>query len=460
MIATLFSPMANAAFRTLFAAQIFSLLAIGLMTVAMSLAAYRIGGAAAAGQILGFLLAVKMVAYVGVSPLAAALFSGRRRRRVMVGLDVVRMLLLLPMAFATQTWQIAVLAFCFFAVSAGFTPLFQSVIPDVLTDEHGYSRALVWSRIAYTLESVLSPVIAAIVMQMVASAFLFWVAAVAFLGSIAMLLLTHFPADSVDPRKGSFIARASRGLSIYRRTPRLRGLFLLNFALSLGMAWVLVNSVVLAGVRLGNAEAEFPVLMTFYGLGAVIGAVLVPRLIEALQERRTMAAGAVLHAMLGFAIVLPLGYAGYMALWVGFGLAASLVLTPGGLVIARSAARANRAAVFAAQFSLSHAGWMVAYPLAGELGARVGLETALMILSGLTIGMVILALRAWPSTDPLTREHEHPELPADHRHLREIPAHGQRQRHAHAFHIDDLHPKWGNPSNIFVNEPMTYRKMK
>jgi len=192
----------------------------------------------------------------------------------------------------------------------------------------------------------------------------------------------------------------------------------------------------------------------------VIGAVLVPRLIEALQERRTMAAGAVLHAMLGFAIVLPLGYAGYMALWVGFGLAASLVLTPGGLVIARSAARANRAAVFAAQFSLSHAGWMVAYPLAGELGARVGLETALMILSGLTIGMVILALRAWPSTDPLTREHEHPELPADHRHLREIPAHGQRQRHAHAFHIDDLHPKWGNPSNIFVNEPMTYRKMK
>ena len=60
------SPLANASFRTLFAAQIFSLLAIGLMTVAMSLAAFRLGGAAAAGQILGFLLAVKMVASRGI----------------------------------------------------------------------------------------------------------------------------------------------------------------------------------------------------------------------------------------------------------------------------------------------------------------------------------------------------------------------------------------------------------
>ncbi|WP_323776087.1 MFS transporter [Leisingera sp.] len=442
MTAVRISPIANPAFRTLFAAQVFSLLAIGLMTVAMSLAAYRIGGTAAAGQILGFLLAVKMVAYVCVSPLAEALFAGRRRKRVMVGLDVARMFLLLPMAFATQTWQIAALALVFFAVSSGFTPLFQSVIPDVLPDKRSYSRALVWSRIAYTLESVLSPVIAAMVLQVVAGAFLFWVAAAAFAGSIAMLLITHFPADTGDRRKGPFLTRALRGVAIYRKTPRLRGLFLLNFALSLSMAWVLVNSVVLAGARLGDAEAHFPMLMAFYGLGAAIGAVLVPRLIEALEERRTMAAGAMLHAALGFAIALPLGYAGYMALWVGFGLAASLVLTPGGLVIARSAGAGDRASVFAAQFSLSHAGWLVAYPLAGELGARAGLEPALMILSGLTIGVVALALRVWPATDPLTREHEHPDLPEDHPHLRDTPAHGPRQRHAHAFHIDDLHQDW------------------
>lgn len=436
------SPFANRAFRSLFAAQVWSLMAIGLMTVAMSLAAYRIGGEAAAGQILGFLLAVKMVAYVGVSPLAEAVFSGRPRKRVMIGLDAARMLLLLPMAFATETWQIAGLALIFFSVSSGFTPLFQSVIPDVLTDERAYSRALVWSRIAYTLESVLSPVIAAVVLKIVAGEFLFWVAAIAFVGSIAALLLTPFPGEGGARGKGPFLQRALKGMTIYRKTPRLRGLFLLNFALSLSMAWVLVNSVVFAGARLGDAEEHFPILMAFYGLGAALGAFVVPRLVESLDERRTMSGGVILHAALGGAILLPLGYAGILALWVGFGLAASLVLTPGGLVLARSAAVANRAPVFAAQFSLSHAGWLVAYPLAGDLGARVGLEPALLILSGVSVAVAVIGLRVWPTQDPAMREHAHPDLPANHPHLHETPAHGPNQRHAHAFHIDELHPDW------------------
>ena len=444
MTAARISPLANPTFRRLFAAQVCSLLAIGLMTVAMSLAAYRIGGAAAAGQILGFLLAVKMVAYVGIAPLAEALLAGAPRKRVMVGLNAARMLLLLPMAFATETWQIAALALVFFAVSSGFTPLFQSVIPDVLPDEHAYSRALVWSRIAYTLESVLSPVIAAIVLQLIEAEFLFWVAALAFVGSILGLLITRFPADTGAQRKGPFLTRALNGLHIYRKTPRLRGLFLFNFALSLSMAWVLVNSVVLAGTTLGDAERHFPILMTLYGLGAAIGAVLVPRLIERLDERRVMAVGALTHAALGFGIALPLGYAGHLALWLAFGLAASLVLTPGGLVIARSARAVDRASVFAAQFSLSHVGWLVAYPLAGQLAALAGLTPSLLVLSALTAGVALLAIRVWPAADPLTRSHVHPDLPSDHPHLRDTPAHGARHRHAHPFHIDVLHPEWSD----------------
>ena len=436
------SPLSTPAFRTLFGAQLFSLIAVGMMTVAMSLAAYRIGGAAAAGQILGFLLAVKMVAYVALAPLAEALFSGRDRKRVMIALNFGRMAMLLPMAFATQTWQIAVLAFLFFAFSAGFTPLFQSVIPDVLPEEQVYARALVWSRIAYTLESVLSPVIAALVLTVIAAPFLFWVAAAAFLGSVAALLATAFPAQPEEVRKRPFLQRAANGLRIYRRTPRLRGLFLLNFALSLSMAWILVNSVVLAGTRLGDAERDYPILMAFYGFGAAAGATLVPRLLAALDERRVMLGGALLHAALGVAIAAQPGHAAILAVYVVFGMAASLVLTPGGLVVARSAGAADRPAVFAAQFSLSHAGWLVAYPLAGVLATRAGLEPALLILSAATVGVALAGAWVWPARDPVERVHEHPELPDHHPHLRDAPAEGPRHRHIHAFHIDELHAEW------------------
>jgi len=437
-------PLRDPAFRKLFAAQILSLTGIGLLTIALALVAYGIGGDGSGGTVLGLLLALKMVAYVGFAPFAETLLARFPRKGAMAGLDIGRMLLLVPMAFAGAPWQIAALAFAFFVLSAGFTPLFQSVIPDVLPDEEGYTRALALSRFAYTLESVLSPVAAALLLKVLPGDALFMVAAFAFLGSVLMILATRFPVRGEDQRKGPFLRRALRGLWIYSRTPRLRGLFLLNVALSLAMAWILVNSVVFAGSRLGDAAYYFPFLMAAHGLGAGIGALLVPRLVRRTGERRTMLAGALGFATIGlvFSSLPLLAPAGAALVWCAFGVAASLVLTPGGLVIVRSAAPVDRAAVFAAQFSLSHAGWLLAYPLAGWLGGALSLEVALLVLSVLCAGIAGLATRVWPADDPVERAHTHADLPEDHPHLRDVPAGGADGRHVHAYRIDDLHPSW------------------
>lgn len=443
------SPLANPTFRRLFAAQICSLLGVGLLTAALSLAAYRIGGASTGGQVLGLLLALKMVAYVAFAPLAETVLSAQPRKIAMVGLDLGRMLLLLPMALATQTWQIGALAFAFFVLAAGFTPLFQSVIPDILPKEDVYAKALAWSRIAYTLEAVLSPVIAAALLSLVPAEILFYAAALAFLGSVMALLIARFPPRLSSGGKGPFLKRAGRGLWIYSRTPRLRGLFLLNLALSLAMAWVLVNTVIYAGERLGDAEQFYPLLMAFYGLGAVIGALLVPRLLVAMHERRAMLLGVFGFAAIGviFALMPTPPLQLIAVIWIGFGTTSSLVLTPGALVITRSADRDARASVFAAQFSLSHAGWLIAYPFAGWLGSLVSLEAALLILSGASAVVAAITMRVWPADDPLERQHSHPDLPDDHPHLRQVPPVGKHHQHIHAYHIDELHPTWNQSSN-------------
>ena len=435
-------PLSYPAFRTLFAAQVLSLVAIGLLTVGLSLAAYAIGGNEAAGSILGLIFALKMVAYVGLAPLAETILAGQPRKGALIGLDLGRMLLLLPMVLVAETWQIAALAFAFFALSAAFTPLFQSVIPDILPEEDTYTRALAYSRIAYTLEAVLSPVIAAALLRFVAAENLFLFAALAFVGSIAALMVTRISPVGNRDGNGPFLQRALKGLRIYTQTPRLRGLFLLNLSLSLAMAWVLVNSVAYAGLHLGDAERYFPILMASYGFGAAMGAVIVPRLLTRWSERSVMLAGTVAFAMLGGLVALHLPYTGLLGVWAGFGFASSLVLTPGGLIIIRSARQGDRPAVFAAHFSLSHAGWLVSYPLAGWLGALAGLENAILLLSGLALLTAFVATRVWQPDDPLMRAHAHPELPDDHPHLRDIPATGPSHLHRHAYYIDPLHPHW------------------
>ncbi|MGB7241007.1 MAG: MFS transporter, partial [Sulfitobacter sp.] len=128
--------------------------------------------------------------------------------------------------------------------------------------------------------------------------------------------------------------------------------------------------------------------------------------------------------------------------WAAFGFTSTLVLTPGALVITRSVAREGRAAVFAAQFSLSHAGWLVAYPLAGWLATWLSLEATLLCLSVVCAAVVGIAALVWPADDPAEQAHTHSDLPDNHPHLIQNPAIGPDHRHSHIYHIDLLHPKW------------------
>ncbi len=80
---------ANRTYRHLFLAQVIALVGTGLATVALGLLAYDIAGAEA-GAVLGTALAIKMIAYVGVAPVAAAFADRLPRRTMLVALDLVR----------------------------------------------------------------------------------------------------------------------------------------------------------------------------------------------------------------------------------------------------------------------------------------------------------------------------------------------------------------------------------
>ena len=159
------SILSNRTYRHLFAAQVIALVGTGLLTVALGLLAYDLAGADA-GVVLGTALAIKMIAYVGIAPVAQALAERLPRRRLLVALDLVRAGVALLLPFVSEIWQIYLLIFLLQAASAAFTPTFQATIPDILPDEAEYTRALSLSRLAYDLESLLSPMLAAAAMSL------------------------------------------------------------------------------------------------------------------------------------------------------------------------------------------------------------------------------------------------------------------------------------------------------
>jgi MFS family permease len=431
------SVLANRTYLHLFLAQVVALLGTGLLTVALGLLAFRLAGADA-GAVLGTALAIKMIAYVGVAPIAAAFTERLPRRAVLVALDLVRAAVALLLPFVTDIWQIYALIFVLQAASAGFTPMFQATIPDVLPDEAEYTKALSLSRLAYDLESLVSPMLAAALLTVISFSNLFAGTVVGFLASAALVLSVRLPAPKPSPPRGIW-DRTTRGLRIYLATPRLRGLLAINLAAAAGGALVFVNTVVFVQGAFGLGERQVALALAAFGCGSMLVALALPRLLDRLVDRPVMVAGAMLMtAGTALAALLP-SYAWLPPLWFVLGAGYSLALTPSGRLLRRSAHPEDRPAVFAAQFALSHACWLAAYPLAGWVGAGLGLPMAALLLAALAGVGVITALSVWPSAEAESLPHEHPELPADHPHF---AAHARSGLHSHAVVIDDLHRGW------------------
>ena len=179
-------------FGRLYAAQVVALIGTGLLTVALGLLAYDLAGAAA-GSVLGTAYAIKMIAYVGLSPVAGALVAKLPRKRVLIGADIVRAAVALALPFISEIWQIYLAIFLLQTASATFTPTFQATIPDVLQDEDDYAKGLSLSRLAYDLENLISPALAGLLLLIISYHWLIAGTVIGFLVSALFITGTHLP---------------------------------------------------------------------------------------------------------------------------------------------------------------------------------------------------------------------------------------------------------------------------
>jgi H+ antiporter protein len=433
------SVLADRTYRHLFLAQIIALLGTGLATVALGLLAFDLAEERA-GLVLGTVFTIKMVAYVGIAPIAGAFANRWPRRNMLVSLDLVRGAVALCLPFVSEIWQVYVLIFVLQSASAAFTPTFQATIPDILPEEERYTRALSLSRLAYDLENVISPMLAAILLAFVSYQALFFGTVVGFFGSALLVVSVLLPSPQETARRGIY-DRTTRGLRIYLATPRLRGLLSLNLAAAAAGAMVLINTVVLVRSNLGFGETQVALALAAFGGGSMLAALVLPRLLDNRPDRAVMIFGAALLVvtLLGLAaltVINGIGWYLLLAGWLVIGVGYSTVLTPSGRLLKRSAHAEDRPAVYAAQFALSHACWLVTYPLAGWLITDFGAATALAALAllaaaGMTGGIVL-----WQRTDAMDLEHTHHDLPKDHPHVRD------GRSHSHPIIIDDYHLHW------------------
>jgi len=251
----------------------------------------------------------------------------------------------------------------------------------------------------------------------------------------------------------------SFGIRAYVKTPGLRGLLALSLAVATAGAMVIVNTVVYVRDRLGGTESDTALAFAAAGAGSIVVALMLPRLLDGLPDRPFMLAGGVaLTAGLLLGLTDP-GLLALLPVWFVLGAGSSLIQTPTGRLLWRSANEGDRPAIYAAQFALSHACWLIAYPLAGWIGGTIGLTAAFTVLALVALTSTAAALALWPAHDPVQVEHRHEALEHEHLHVHDEhhqhlhegregqephchPHEHASLQHKHTYVIDFHHPIW------------------
>ena len=430
----------------------------GMTTVALALLAFQLSGGNA-GAVLGSVMAVRLIAYVGLAPAIGGIAHRLPRKKLLVWLDVARAAMVLTLPLVDGIWPLFAVVILVNICSAAFSPIFQATIPDVLPDEARYTRALSLTRLAFDLEKMLSPTVAALALAFWSFDVLFVANAFGFLISALLLLSAAIPAPKPTDRPGGLLQNVTFGVRAYLATPRLRGLLALSMTVAASGTMIIVNTVVYVKSTLGLGDLQTSAVLIAAGCGSMTVALALPRILDRLPDRPVMLCGAVvLVAGLTAGTTGPT-YAWLFPLWFLLGAGASLVQTPAARLVRRSCGAGDRTALFAAHFALSHVAWLVGYLFSGWVGARLGMTTAFAVLAAVAAVSAVVAFLVWPPGDPAEMKHQHPAHHHAHPHMHD--EHHQHDHegwegpephvhdhdhgavtHRHPFVIDLHHPRW------------------
>src|SRR5215213_4206778 len=419
----------NRNFRLLFGAQLISLAGSGVTTVGLALFAYQLTGGPSATAVIGNALMLRILAFLLFSQPAGVIADRVSRKQILIIADLVRFGLLALFPFITTVWQIYLLIFAINAVTAFFTPTFEASIPEVVGSEH-YVKALSLSRVAVDVEAVAAPALAALLVALFGVRWVFWFDAFTYLVSALLVLLASVPfvakaALPLSPRV--FLSEITHGTRVLLREPSLRQALTLSFAEATAGAAAIVATVSYVRDVLGRGETAFAFVMAGLGLGSSLAAILLGRATgryergirdkAALHGRRhawsarALIIGGLLLGLILLPDVLKPSLIIFSLLWILNGAGQALIAIPSSTLLAEHTKEDERGRAYAAHFALTHACWLITYPVVGHAAARWGAPMTFTTAGVVCLLVTVAAMALGRGADDGAHTHERDDAP-------------------------------------------------
>jgi len=389
----------NRPFQRLFWAHVVSLVGSGLSSIALGLLAHQLVGASASA-VLGVTLATRIVVIVLCAPWAGLVADRLGTRTTMIVSDLARAAVVVGFFFVEDVWHIYALAVLLNLGAAIFTPVYKAVIPGITTGEQ-YPRALALGSVAYDTANILGPSLAALTIAVFGFRGNFVADSATFLASAALIFGLPRLATTTAGSKPKI--SLGHGIAAMFQRWQLRETLYLALQTSVAGGFVLVATVDFIKGQLALPDTSYAWAMASYGIGSVFGATAYGKMPQHVRNLLVNAAApAMLAALAGagfFQSFEPL-----LVAWAFAGAGQCVLGIRGNEILAANSAIDERSHIYAAHFSLSHAGWGLTYPLAGFTVTALGFEQSAYLFAAL---LAAVTLPIWIGKLRLAVVHSH-----------------------------------------------------
>ncbi|HMA34631.1 MAG TPA: MFS transporter [Chloroflexia bacterium] len=370
-------------------------------------------------QITGSTLALAGMAIALTLPrllfsLLAGVFVDRLdRRQLMIVADLLRMLLVLPMALVHRPDQVWIFYLCGFATSAVstlFDPAKSALLPQ-LVPEQDLTRTNAFSQATMMLALLVGPLLAGVILEATAPSIAFVIDAVsfgisaAFIARIAVPVLARprVPAAGPGAAVRTVLAEATEGVRALFGIREVRAVALVFAVAMLGLGAINVLAVAYLTRSFGVGPSGLGLLQTAQAIGMILGSIVVGQWLAGARPAAVISGG---MAIVGFCLV-GLAFAPSYLVVLALGLVIGLAIAPVEAVASTlqqtAVPDAQRGRVGAGMNTIIVSANLLSMSLAGVAGAVFGVAQV-FVGGGLFVvaaaGVAAVLLNAVPASRP------------------------------------------------------------
>lgn len=281
-----------------------------------------------------------------------------------------------------------VLLIAAFQMSAGAamsSPPFQAIVPDLVSKEE-LGPAIALNSLGINISRAIGPALGGLILSFAGPWMVFMLNALSVLGVVWVLYRWKESPTLQRLPPEHFFAAVRAGLRYVHAAPVLRNVLVRTVAFFVfgSAGWALLPLV--ARRELGLGPGGYGIMLACIGMGAICGAVLLPRLRKRLNADRLMVLASLMFALtlLALAFVRHFWLLNAFEFFTGFAWIA--VLSTLNLGAQRSAARWVKARALAVYLTVFFGSMTVGSAIWGQLASHFGIAVSLCVA---TLGMVL-----------------------------------------------------------------------